>query len=271
MLTGLIRKFVFIVSVWGFALFAVSGWCQQVEFGFSPNPTGSGAQALGMGNAFVAYANDATAASWNPAGLLRMETMEASLALDAMRWRGHQDGAAHPEVDDAESFDFTDLNYASFILPVAVQSGDELSLESFRMAFSLSYLKQYNFKMRRNFGFETTQGNFTYDLLYDFDQGGTFTTLSPAIASEITGRLSVGLALNIWNDEVTHASSFTADSESAGTFEFDADLDGNPELTGPFTASEWDRYTVEDGYSFTLGALYLIPGDKWQAGLVCKP
>ena len=35
----------------------------------SPLPTGSGARALGSGGAFLALADDATAASWNPAGL----------------------------------------------------------------------------------------------------------------------------------------------------------------------------------------------------------
>lgn len=39
---------------------------------------GVGARALGMGGAFVALANDATAAYWNPAGLVRMEQAELS-------------------------------------------------------------------------------------------------------------------------------------------------------------------------------------------------
>ena len=43
---------------------------QEFNFGSSPNPVGSGARALGWGSAFIAVADDATAASWNPGGLI---------------------------------------------------------------------------------------------------------------------------------------------------------------------------------------------------------
>ena len=42
------------------------------------NPVGSGARALGMGGAFIAVADDATAASWNPGGLIQLERPEIS-------------------------------------------------------------------------------------------------------------------------------------------------------------------------------------------------
>lgn len=38
---------------------------------------GVGARAMGMGGSFVALANDATAAYWNPAGLILLESREA--------------------------------------------------------------------------------------------------------------------------------------------------------------------------------------------------
>ena len=40
---------------------------------------GSGARAFGMGGAFLARADDATAASWNPAGLSYLRAPELSL------------------------------------------------------------------------------------------------------------------------------------------------------------------------------------------------
>ena len=40
---------------------------------------GNGARAAGMGNAFVGVADDATAISWNAAGLTQLYSMEASL------------------------------------------------------------------------------------------------------------------------------------------------------------------------------------------------
>jgi len=47
---------------------------QEVGFSGSPNPVGSGARALGMGGAFIGVADDATAASLNPGGLIHLET-----------------------------------------------------------------------------------------------------------------------------------------------------------------------------------------------------
>jgi long-subunit fatty acid transport protein len=53
----------------------------------NPNPVGSGARALGMGNAFIAVADDATAASWNPGGLSQLESPEVSFAMDYVSMR----------------------------------------------------------------------------------------------------------------------------------------------------------------------------------------
>ncbi len=44
---------------------------------------GSGSRAMGMGGAFIAVADDATAASWNPAGLAVLEKPEASVVWKA--------------------------------------------------------------------------------------------------------------------------------------------------------------------------------------------
>jgi len=65
------------------ALLAASGaaW-GQIEVNSSPNTVGSGARALGMGRAFIAVADDATAASWNPGGLTQLERPEISLVYN---------------------------------------------------------------------------------------------------------------------------------------------------------------------------------------------
>ena len=48
--------------------------CAQLEFPFeSARPLYVGARALGIGNAFTAVADDATAGFWNPAGLIQWE------------------------------------------------------------------------------------------------------------------------------------------------------------------------------------------------------
>ncbi|HEX3135666.1 MAG TPA: hypothetical protein VHX44_19040, partial [Planctomycetota bacterium] len=57
-----------------------------VPFDGSPIPIGAGARALGMGGAFTAVADDATANTWNPAGMTQLERPEASIS-GAYNWR----------------------------------------------------------------------------------------------------------------------------------------------------------------------------------------
>lgn len=54
---------------------------QEIEVPSSFNPVGSGARAIGMGGAFIGIADDATAASWNPGGLIQMHKAQASFVL----------------------------------------------------------------------------------------------------------------------------------------------------------------------------------------------
>jgi len=51
----------------------------ELDFGRLSLAVGSGARALGMGGAFLARPDDATAASWNPAGLSYLRMPEVSL------------------------------------------------------------------------------------------------------------------------------------------------------------------------------------------------
>ena len=63
---------------------------------------GIGARALGMGGAFVSVADDASAAYWNPAGLVQLEEREAML-MGASQFGGVVD---HDAEDAAEGEGF---------------------------------------------------------------------------------------------------------------------------------------------------------------------
>ena len=82
----------------------------QLESNFEitspPSPIGSGARAMGTGGAFIAIADDATAASWNPAALIQLERPEASVV-------GQQD----KRKTGNESVEFYDINYISASYP----------------------------------------------------------------------------------------------------------------------------------------------------------
>jgi long-subunit fatty acid transport protein len=106
----------------------------------APLPSGSGARALGLAGAFTAVADDATAASWNPAGLVQLERPEASFV-----WRFSRERNDHYSADPdyrvgGDGFDNLALNYLSAVVPFRLLDRN--------MVFSANYQEAYDFKQR---------------------------------------------------------------------------------------------------------------------------
>ncbi|MBN2407028.1 MAG: PorV/PorQ family protein [Elusimicrobia bacterium] len=77
---------IYLVSLGQFAV----NWAEQKGTGGMPGAFmswGAGARSLGMGKAFVALADDASATYWNPAGLARLSRSELT-ALHSILWGG---------------------------------------------------------------------------------------------------------------------------------------------------------------------------------------
>ena len=88
-----------------------------VDVSSSLNPVGSGARAAGMGGAFIGVSDDATAASWNPAGLIQLERPEISGVYSYFRRNQSYSSPSHPEIESENSMDSNGMNYASFAYP----------------------------------------------------------------------------------------------------------------------------------------------------------
>ncbi len=124
-----------------------------LEFSFS-NP---GARSMALGGAFVALADDATAAYANPAGLVQL--VEPEVSLEGRNWSystpfilgGRADGVptgigldTNPGLDEGESTaEFTGLSFASLVYP----------MNRWSLAF-------YAHRMAKFESFSTTQGLF---------------------------------------------------------------------------------------------------------------
>lgn len=111
---------------------------QAVQIGSSPNPVGSGARALGMGGAFIGVADDATAASWNPGGLIKIpEAFEMSLVGAWFSRSEDNTFEINPEADGSERVSEQNVNYFSMAY----------RFEAFNrgMAVSLNYQHLYDF------------------------------------------------------------------------------------------------------------------------------
>ena len=84
------------------------------------NFTGNGARSAAMGYAFTGLADDATAISWNPAGLAQLYSMEASVVGRFGSTSIDFSGVDNPPVwERSSSFQ---LNFASFVFPFNVGS-----------------------------------------------------------------------------------------------------------------------------------------------------
>jgi len=208
----------------------------------APLPSGSGARALGVAGAFTAIADDATAASWNPAGLTQLERPELSFVYrlkhdQLSHWSGNSD--YHVGEDNYEN---NALNYLSAVLP--------LRLFEHTAVFSLNYQEVYDFSQRFHARFKDrssstdrrTQSETSTDTLYNhyildngyvdvteyltthkttlldqtlnsstlgklnFEQEGSVQAVTPAFAFQATPKLSFGMALNVYQDGLLDSS-----------------------------------------------------------------
>ena len=206
----------------------------------APLPTGSGARSLGFSGSFVAIADDATAASWNPAGLINLERPEVS-AVYRFTSIDNSHRSTNGDFSVGEnSYSSDGLNYLSAAYP--------LYLEAVERNFTLSFNYQEAYDFTQEFSartkdraesslsrtatdtFRETKYNFfqfqddsinslvtseietrvtstlrqrtTTELESDlfFEQTGVIDALTPAFAVEVTPKISLGGALNLYQD-----------------------------------------------------------------------
>ncbi|MFZ4394346.1 MAG: OmpP1/FadL family transporter [Kiritimatiellia bacterium] len=227
----------------GVPLLAFAQGGGSANFGTSFNPVGSGARAMGQGNAFIAVADDATAASWNPAGLAQLERPECSLAGEY--WHSYGRVLSPAEYRSEHETSLADINYASIVYPFRLAGRNVVA--------SLNYLKMYDFDQQMSM---PAYDDFTstWTAQYRLAQAGSLSVVAPAVAVDLTDSLAVGLTFNIWNNNITQNSSF--------------------QKTQVLQMSEAgvrrdELFTVKEGYSVVLGTLYRLD-KQWTIGGVVK-
>lgn len=149
----------------------------------APNPVGSGARALGMGGAFISIADDATAASWNPAGLVQLKRPELSIVGSFVsRREGFDSDPEYGALED-ENINTNDLNYLSVVLPFAFLHRN--------MAISLNYQHLYDY---------ASKGKLSDDIVsIRRNVRGSLSPIGIAYSLQITPKLKWGVTFNFWN------------------------------------------------------------------------
>ena len=248
------------IAVIGLLLTVFLGFCpgysgaEEIEFASSPNPVGSGARALGMGGAFIAVADDATAASWNPAGLIQLETPEVSVVGTWFSRSEDNDFGYQPQASGIQRVDESSLNYFSAAYP--------FTLFNHNMIVSLNYQELYDFTRDWNFLF-IHEGGYYAEHQIDYTQEGGLSALGLAYAVQITPKISVGITCNIWDDDLL-PSNWTQKLKYEGP--------GN--LFGVIPT--YETYYKKDDYSFSgtnfnIGFLWNVTGKITIGGVFKTP
>ena len=106
----------------------------------APLPAGSGARALGFSGSFSAIADDATAASWNPAGLTQLERPEASAVYRFSHTRNEHHSDTEGFAVDEDNYQSDGVNYLTLAYPFFFEPTGN------NMVFSLNHQEAYDFE-----------------------------------------------------------------------------------------------------------------------------
>lgn len=198
---------------------------------------GSGARAYGMGGAFLARADDATAASWNPAGLSYLRLPEVTLVGASSSF----DITRGPNTDH---FNGQTLDFGAFTWPVR--------LGGTHGAVQLSYQRAVSFDGHRHIHFFDSQGQTT--VTEEVHSSGGFDVVALGAGLRLTRSLRAGVTLNRWLDGYDQALSRTTLQPAGRRPKRDFNLDFRPRGWNANLGLMWSP--VE---ALNVGAVYKTP------------
>jgi long-subunit fatty acid transport protein len=197
---------------------------------------GNGARAAGMGYAFTGLADDATAISWNSAGLTQLYSPEASV-IARFGWGSLTPD--YPDLDiDVTSGSSFQLNFASLALP--------FHAGNINVVGGVAYRRVYDFTS--NFTIKLSQMGMTYEI--EQDNSGGIDAITPAVGIQFNEMISAGVAGNILMGSTDYKSTER--------------LNGQVESEGSYS-EEYSGFGLDIGVlvkpspQFQLGANFQLP------------
>ncbi|ETR69330.1 MAG: long-chain fatty acid transport protein [Candidatus Magnetoglobus multicellularis str. Araruama] len=235
-----------------------------LDFASTPNPLGSGARAIGMGSAFIGVADDATAASWNPGGLIQLEKPEISVVGNIVHRiedisPNHTMGAK-----GRQSIDLEELNYFSI--------SDDFRLKDVYLVFSLNYQKLYNLNREWDFPISLPEIEFPFvgktdvNAKQHYRQDGSLSALGFAFSVQLTQQLSAGFTLNYWDENI--CNNKWEEFNSLDEAEAYMDMGGLQVPINVAADNNHDEYTFK-GINYNIGLLFR-PIEDFTIGMVYK-
>ncbi len=204
----------------------------QIDLNLGPdwNFTGVGARAAGMGGAFIGAADDATAISWNPAGLTQLDKPEASIVGRGLAEVYEVDFNSWAETYEDEH---GILNFLSGVYPF------EFSGRQFVAALAVQrQLDLYSYFYEEEY-YEDTWGYYD-DINEAYTEGGT-STITIGLANRLASVFSLGVAANLWVGEAFLETTDFVDKDSLDYYYYWEYQD----------RSDW----TFSGFNFVIGAM----------------
>jgi long-chain fatty acid transport protein len=253
-------------------------WALHIPFDLEPLEA-LGGRSLGMGNAFVAVADDSTAAVVNPAGLTKMQRMEftANLRYSSYKtdyldtYAASNNLGLGPDLEEIGTFDndITDFSFIGITLPIMPG----------RMAASL-YYKNSSFEAvdEQDVGpvsiidpsLNIQQQSISRKEIDEYQKG----TFGIAGAVNYDDFFSVGAAVNLEKLNAGLSEQWTSNDFSNNTLEATTEYDNSVEgddtdITFTIGALYKPVKGVSIGVSYRKGANFSIPYTSTET--ICDP
>jgi len=203
---------------------------QPTQIQIAPEPTGSGARALGQ-SAFIAVADDATAASWNPAGLINLEKSEASFVGAWKNISIYPKSLAINRSYDEDSWSMGEINFMSFAQPLEIGNTD--------VVISVNYHQVYDF------GFEFNKSFLGTPIIHKVLSEGAISAYSSAVGLSIPDypTITIGASFNWYGKSILNDYVWKVNTTIYNT---------NLEDAEKYT----ETYDDFRGHNFTFGLLW---------------
>ncbi len=215
---------------------ATGAFAQTTPIFGQPYTFGIGPRAIGMGGAFVAVADDASAAYWNVAGLAQISSYEISLSSAPNYFYRNQDYVAATPTSPSNSPGFGFPWYASLQIIIPVAKDNTFGISLFRPYHTQSDLFAGNTTINSN---QASEGSYLLNPTFQ----ESVIELSYAARLPAVRNFLVGISIK----------RVTNDPDYIDYFGNDPDL--IEQLTNPVRVI---------GYGVDLGILYRIPVTKYS-------
>ena len=222
----------------------------QLDLNLGPdwNFTGVGARVAGMGGAFIGVADDATAVSWNPAGLTHLDKPEASIV-------GRGLGEIY-EVDfdyGVETYEdeHAILNFLSGVYPFEFSGKQIVAALAIQRQLDLYSYYHEEYLGEDGSGFER--------YLYEkFSEGGA-STITLGLGSRLGSIFSLGAAINLWVGNAFLESKYESEDDLIAYYYFREN-----------DKSDWNFSGLNFVFGVMADFIYLENPKPLKLGLVVK-